>query len=146
MRLLGIWHTILMTITIRAHNFYNHGTLPEQYAQYSYNFNPHMTFNLTHLYKREVLDITQDGAYMGIWQIFQPAYIAKRPICSVHPHIGNPNVREDLHRTVYCIDGTYNQHSKLYLMWTPMQVNTKQTMSFCAIAKSGKQFRYIKYT
>ena len=83
-----------------------------------------MTFNLTHLYKREVLDITQDGAYMGIWQIFQAANIAKRPICSVHPHIGNPNVREDLHRTVYCIDGTYNQHSKLHLMWTPMQVNT----------------------
>ena len=82
------------------------------------NFNPHVTFNLTHLYKREVLDITQDGAYMGIWQIFQAANIAKRPICSVHPCIGNPNVREDLHRTVYCIDGTYNQHSKLHLMWT----------------------------
>ena len=103
-------------VSIGAHNFYNHGTLPQQYAQYSDNLNPHVTFNLTHLYKREVLDITQDGAYMGIWQIFQAANIAKRPICSVHPHIGNPNVREDLHRTVYCIDGTYNQHSKLHLM------------------------------
>ena len=62
---------------------------------------------------------------MGIWQIFQAANIAKRPICSVHPRIGNPNVREDLHRTVYCID---NQHNKLHLMWTPMQVNTNSRL------------------
>ena len=70
-------------VSIGAYNFYNNGTLPEQYAQYSDNFNPHVTFNLTYLYKREVLDITQDGAYMGIWQIFQADNITKRPICSV---------------------------------------------------------------
>ena len=90
-------------VSKEAHNFYDHGTLPEQYAQYSDNFKPHVTFNMTRLYKRKVLDITQDCTYMGIWQIFQAANIAKRPICSVHPQIGNLNVREDLHRNVYCI-------------------------------------------
>ena len=72
-------------ISIGAHNFYDHGTLPEQYTQYSDYYNPHVTFNLTWLYKREVMGITNDGAYMEIWQIFQAANIAKRSICSVHP-------------------------------------------------------------
>ena len=45
-----------------AQNFYDNGTLPEQYAQYSYNYNPHSTFNLLRLYKQEVLDICEDGA------------------------------------------------------------------------------------
>ena len=34
-----------------AHNFYDCGTLPEQYAQYSNNYNPHATFNMVKLYK-----------------------------------------------------------------------------------------------
>ena len=75
------------------------------------------------LYKEEILDICKDGAYMGIWQMFQIASVINRPIFSVHPNIGNPNVRADLHRTVYCIDNAYNQQNPLHLMWTPMQVN-----------------------
>ena len=52
-----------------VHNFYDRGTLPEQYAQYSDNFNPHVAFNMLQLYKREVVDICSDGAFMGIWQM-----------------------------------------------------------------------------
>ena len=86
-----------------ATNFYERGTLPEQYAQYSDNdnYNPHATFDMVRLYKQEVLDICTDGAFMGIWQIFQIANVVKRPICSVHPNIGNPNVREDLCSVLY---------------------------------------------
>ena len=91
---------------------------------HSDNYNPHVTFNMSCLYKTEVLDITNDGAFMGIWQIFQAANIAERPICSVYPCMGNLNVRKDLNRMVYCIDDTYNQQSKLHLMWTLMQVNS----------------------
>ena len=83
-----------------AYNFYDHGTLPEQYAQYLDNYNPQATFNMLRLYKQEVLDTCKDGAYMGIWQIFQVANVIKRPVTSVHPKIGNPNVRRDLHCTV----------------------------------------------
>ena len=106
-----------------AHNFYDRGTLPEQYAHYSDNYNPHVAFNMLKLYKREVLDICSDGAFMGIWHIFQVANVIKRPITSVHPRIENPNVREDLHRTVYCIDDNFNMQRPLKIMWTPMQVN-----------------------
>ena len=113
-------------VSVGAHNFYECGTLPKPYAQYSYNYNPHVTFNMQRLYKEEVLDICKDGAFMGIWQIFQKANVIYRPVCPVHPNIGNPNVRADLHRTVYCIDNTYNQQNPLHLMWTPMQVNAGQ--------------------
>ena len=40
-----------------AVNFYARGTLPEQYAQYSDNYNPDVTFNFNSLYEQEVLDI-----------------------------------------------------------------------------------------
>ena len=113
-------------VSVGAHNFYQQGTLPEQYAQYSDNYNPDATFNVVRLYKEELLDICKDGAFMGIWQIFQIANVIARPITSVHPNIGNPNVRSDLHRTVYCIDNAYNQHSPLHIMWTPMQVTAGQ--------------------
>ena len=66
-----------------AHHFYDRGTLPEQYAQYSDNYNPHATINMLRLYKQEVLDICKDGAYMGIWQIFQVVNVIKRPVTSV---------------------------------------------------------------
>ena len=113
-------------VSVGAHNFYECGTLPEQYAQYSHNYNLNATFNILQLYKEEVLDICKDGAFMGIWQIFWIVNVIKQPICSVHPNIGNPNAREDLHRTVYCIDNTYNAQSPLHIMWTPMQVNAGQ--------------------
>ena len=45
-----------------AHNFYDHGTLTEQYVQYSDNYNPHATFNMVRLYKQEMLDICKDSA------------------------------------------------------------------------------------
>ena len=106
-----------------AYNFYDRGTLPEQYAQYSDNYNPQATFNILHLYKQEVLDTCKDSAYMWIWQIFQVANVIKRPVTSVHPKIGNPNVRRDLHRTVYCINNIHNNQSPITIMWTPMQVN-----------------------
>ena len=113
-------------ISIGAHNFCECGTLQEQYAQYSDNYNPYATFNMVRLYKEEVLDICNDGAFTGIWKIFQIANVIKRPVCSVHPNTGNPNVREDLHRTVYCIDNTYNAQSPLHIMWTLMQVTAAQ--------------------
>ena len=47
-----------------AVNFYERGTLPEQYGQYSGNYNPYVQFNLKGLYEQEVLDICADGAFI----------------------------------------------------------------------------------
>ena len=118
-----------------AHNLYDRGILPEQYAQYSDNYTPHVAFNMLKWYKIEVLDICSDGAFMGIWQIFQVANVIKRPITSVHPKIGNANIREDLHQTVYCIDDSYNLLRPLKIMWTPMQVNGGPSCHFVPLLR-----------
>ena len=106
-----------------AVNFYTRGTCPEQYAQYSDNYNLHVPFDLHLLYKQEVLDICHDGAFMGIWQIFQVSNVIRCPVQSIHPRIGNPNVQEDLNRIVFCINNEFNTQKPVKLMWTPMQVN-----------------------
>ena len=60
----------------------DHGTLPEQYAQYSDNYIPNTgnELDVLDLYKKEVMDIRKNSAFMGIWQIFQAANVLKWPI------------------------------------------------------------------
>ena len=84
-------------VSVGAVNFYTRATLPEQYTQYSDNYVPNTSIPLDvlALYRQEVMDICKDGAYMGIWQIFQTANVLNRPICSVYPNIGNTNVVKD---------------------------------------------------
>ena len=107
-----------------AHNFYDCATLLEQYVQYSANYIPNnaIPLDVLDLYKKEVMDIRKDVAFMGIWQIFQAANVLKCPIQSVFPSIGNVNVIKDLNRTVYCIDHGNNAKCAANIMWTPMQV------------------------
>ena len=52
-----------------ARNFYERGTLPEQYVMYSENYVPNddNEVDVVDLYKKEVMDIRKDGAFMGIW-------------------------------------------------------------------------------
>ena len=111
-------------ISVGVRNFYNRGTLPEQYTQYSDNYIPNMgnELDVLDLYKKEVMDIRKNGAFMGIWQIFQAANVLKWPIQSVFPKIGNENVIKDLNRMVYCIDHASNAKQPLNIMWMPMQV------------------------
>ena len=80
--------------SVSAVNFYTCATLPEQYAQYSDNYVPNtgIPLDVLALYKQEVMDIRIEGAYMGIWQIFQTANVLNLPIHSVYPNIGNTNV------------------------------------------------------
>ena len=63
-------------------NFYDHATLPDQYAQYSDNYvlNTGIPLDVVAMYKQEVMDICIDGAYTGIWQIFQTANVLNHPI------------------------------------------------------------------
>ena len=69
-------------VSIGARNFYNWGTLPKQYVQYSDNYIPNtgVELDVVALYKQEVLDITKNRAFMGIWQVFQATNVLKRPI------------------------------------------------------------------
>ena len=124
-------------VSIGARNFYDQGTLPEQYAQYSDNYIPNtgVELDVVALYKQKVLDITKNRAFMGIWQVFQATNVLKRPIRSVFPHIGNENVIKDLNRTVYCIDTRHNAKSPINIMWTPMQVKNSRPCHFVPLLR-----------
>ena len=98
------------------------------------------------LYKHEVMDIRQDGVFMGIWQIFQAANILKWPIRSDFPNTGNENVIKDLNRTVYCIDWANNAKCATNLMWTPMQVKNSRPCHFVPLLKVVRAYKqYVKY-
>ena len=64
-------------VSVGAHNFYECGTLPEQYAMYSENYVPNddNEVDVVDLYKKQVMDIRKDGAFMGIWQVFQASNV-----------------------------------------------------------------------
>ena len=115
---------------------------------YSDNYIPNTgnDIDVLDLYKQEVMDIRQDGAFMGIWQIFQAANILKWPIQSVFPNIVNENVIKDLNRTVYCIDRANNAKCSTNLMWIPMQVKNSRRCHFVPLLKVVRAYeQYIKY-
>ena len=135
-------------VSVGAHNCYNCATLPEQYMQYSANYIPNtaIPLDVLDLYKKEVMDIRKDGAFMGIWQIFQAANVLKFPIRSVFPSIGNINVIKDLNRTVYCIDHGNNAKHAVNIMWTPMQVKNSRPCHFVPLLKVVRDYeQYVKY-
>ena len=69
-------------VSVGAQNFYDCGTLPEQYAQYSGNYihNAGNELDVLDLYEKEVMDISKNSAFLDIWQIFQAANVLKWPI------------------------------------------------------------------
>ena len=66
-------------VSVGARHFYDRATLTKQYAQYSDNFIPNTgrPIDVLDIYKKEVMDIRKDGAFMGIWQIFHAANVVK---------------------------------------------------------------------
>ena len=83
-----------------ANHLYRWGTLIQQYAMYSDNYRTQETLNVDIIYMQEVLDICKNGAYMGVWQLFQVANVIEYPVTYVYPEGGNANIRRDLNRTM----------------------------------------------
>ena len=75
-----------------ANHLYRQGTFTQQCAMYSDNYRPHDTLNVENIYMQEVMDICKNGAYMGVWQIFQVANVIQHPVKLVYPEGGNANV------------------------------------------------------
>ena len=96
---------------------------------------PNTELDVSRIYKQEVLDICQDGAYMGIWQIFQTANVIQAPIRSVYPEQTNVNIQLDLNRIVWCNTENANTREPMHLMWTPMQVGNNRPCHFVPLLK-----------
>ena len=86
----------------------------KSYAQYSDKYVPGMKLTkslIKRIYQEEVLSLTEDKSFMGIWQLH-----ALSPLYSVYPKLGNPSVRRDLHRLIEPIKKA--EHGPVYIMWT----------------------------
>ncbi|CAG2206817.1 unnamed protein product [Mytilus edulis] len=82
-------------------NSYTNNALSKTYAMYSDEYIPNERLSLRKVemvYQKEVMKITKNRSYMGIWQLFSLSSILCRPLFSVYPMLGNPNVHNDLHR------------------------------------------------
>ena len=90
---------------------------------YASAYNPNENFDVVQIYKKEVLDMCQNGAYCGLWQMAQAANILHRPVTSVYPTELHEGMRLDFNRSFYCIDNKYNDRDPVLIMWTPMQVS-----------------------
>lgn len=78
--------------------------LPMRFAMYSESYLPGLLLNATSiktLFQNEVVNVSRDKCYIGIWQLFALSSVLKRPIVSVYPQLGNPSVRMDLNRTIF---------------------------------------------
>ena len=128
-----------------ANHLYRWGTLIQQYAMYSDNYRPQETLNVDNIYMQEVLDICKNGAYMGVWQLFQVANVIEYPVTSVYPEGGNANIRRDLNRTMKCINQANNDRDPFVIMWTSMQIGNGRPCHFVPLLKVvRKKLAYVK--
>ena len=90
--------------------------LIKAYAMYSDKFIPGTPFSIRHIYEQEVLGLLKPKSYMGIWQIFALASVLRMKVFSVYPMLGNPNVRNHLHRMIEPRINSSQQTA--FIMWT----------------------------
>ena len=97
------------------------------------NYNHERKFDVRAIYVQELLEICKDGAYMGIWQLFQVANVLGNPVFSVYPDGGNVNIRKDLNCKIFV---RIKQQ-----MWTPMQVANGSSCHFVPLLKVVRRLR-----
>ena len=90
---------------------------------YSSSYNPTQELDVVNIYKKEVLEIAQDSAYCGLWQMSQASNILRRPVLSVYPTNLHEGMHLDFNRSFMCIDNRYYDRTSVKIMWTPMQVS-----------------------
>ena len=102
---------------------YRTGGPCKQIAMYSQAYNPAEQLDVVDIYKKEVLSISRNGEYCGLWQIAQAANVLCRPVVSVYPTELHEGMPLEFNRTFFCIDNKYNDREPVVVMWTPMQVS-----------------------
>ena len=124
---------------------YRQGGPCKQLAMYSSSYSAQEVLNIPEVYKKEVLEITKDRAYCGLWQMAQAANILHRPIQSVYPLGLHDGMCLDFNRKFMCIDNKYNNREPVKIMWTPMQVShNSYPVHFVPLLKAVS-VKYIKY-
>lgn len=106
--------------------------LPGKFAMFSEHYlgGPLTETTIESIYTQEVVTISRQYTYMGIWQLFALSNVLNTRLFSVYPNLGNPNVRKDLNRWIHprqpCgISKTDNQPA--FIMWTSTRQDMNET-------------------
>ena len=102
---------------------YQSGGPCKQIAMYSSLYDPTQGFDVVDIYKKEVLEITRDGSFCGLWQMAQEANVLRRPVLSIYPTDLHDGMWLDFNHKFMCIDNRYNDRNTVKTMWMPMQVS-----------------------
>ena len=95
-------------------------TFPEVYAMFSGQNAAGLSENVIEsVYEQEVMGLTRNGCYMGIWQLFAAANILGHPVRSVFPLRGSETFRRDFNRICLPLDGRQKKTKPITIMWTP---------------------------
>ena len=80
---------------------------------------------IKNVYHKDVVKISRDGAYMGIWQFHQGAEVVKCPLGTVYPQNTNDFVRADMNRIILPSNRNWHEKDPMHVMWTPMSKKDK---------------------
>ena len=76
------------------------------------------------IYRREIMIVTKEKTYMGIWQMHRLSFGLKMPVLSIYPKHGNPEERAHLNIIVYPRDGRSDLKAQMVWTTTRMDMNT----------------------
>ena len=119
MKMFFIMHEMLTWgVTKDSHN------QKQQYMTYSPQLQPkHWRLDrdkILDVYERELIALTKNFEFMGIWQIHQAAEAFQRPIGSVFPYPVNISLQADLNRIILPLNATFDNKQPVHVQWTPL--------------------------
>ena len=78
---------------------------------------------IAEIYRREIMTVTKEKTYMGIWQMHSFSSVLKMTVLFIYPEHGNPEVRAHLNRMVYPRDGRSDLKAQIWWTTTRMNMN-----------------------
>ena len=113
-------------MSLGATHIHGRGTFSQQYAMFSGQQFPtcgDLDDIIESIYDTEMVQIRNDGTFMGMWQLWAAANVIGRPIRSVFPECGSYQFRSDFNRLCVPLNERCRKHVPLSTMWTPVTPN-----------------------
>ena len=98
--------------------------------------------NVIKFYKNEVMSLTQEYQFCGIWQIHQAASVLGHPIYSIYPHCPVYSVRDDHNRVV--LPRRTIENETVYLMWTHSSMESNGFNHFVPVVKRSSAYELVE--
>ena len=126
--------------------------LPKSYVMYSELYTPGDIITSSLIERtlfEEIRKVCSANEFMGIWQLFALASVLGRPLQSVYPNRGNPNVRKDLNRSI--LPREMESNTPAYILWSSNR-NDEMTYAhwipnhFCPILKMSINDDVLEYS